>query len=343
MKKLPLYFLILLAGLALLGWVIFKNYIDAEAIPQNAKDLYLEIPTGSSFEEVVAILQSKNFIQNEVSFRRLADYMRYERAPMRPGRFKVQPGWSNIRLIKHLRRGEQATVKVVLNNERLLEDVAKKVSRFIEPTSTEILDRFKDKNTLKMLGFTEETLMSVFIPNTYELYWNTTPEAFLKRMKKEHDRFWDQNNRLKKATKIKLTPEEVYTLASIVEKETRKGKEKPRIAGVYLNRLEQNIRLQADPTAVFATREFNVRRVLKRHTRFDSPYNTYRYAGLPPGPISMASIESLDAVLNAEQHDYIYFCARGDASGLHSFAKTLAGHNRNVSKYKRNLRKRGIR
>jgi len=343
MKKLTLYLLILLAGIALLGWVIFKNYIDAGAIPQNAKDLHVEIPTGSSFEEVVAILQSKKFIPNERSFRQLAEYMRYERDPMRPGRFKVEPGWSNIRLIRHLRGGEQAPVKVVLNNERLLEEVAKKVSRFIEPTSEDLLSAFKNKEVLEELGFKEETLMSVFIPNTYELYWNTTPDAFLKRMKKEHDRFWDQDNRLKKATKIKLTPQEVYTLASIVEKETLKGQEKPRIAGVYLNRLEKNIRLEADPTAVFATREFNVRRVLNRHIKFDSPYNTYRYAGLPPGPISMSSIGSIDGVLNAEQHDYIYFCARGDGSGLHSFAKTLAGHNRNVSKYKRNLRKRGIR
>ena len=164
----------------------------------------------------------------------------------------------------------------------------------------------------------------------------------MKRMIKEHKRFWNKNGRSKKARALKMKPEEVYTLASIVEKETLATKEKPRMAGVYLNRLEIGMRLQADPTCVFATRDFGTARVTNYHLKFDSPYNTYLYAGLPPGPISMASISSLDAVLDAEDHDYLYFCAKGDGSGLHAFAKTLSGHNQNAAKYRANLKKRGF-
>ena len=343
MKKLTLYIGILIAGLALLAWIVFKEYIDSNAIPKNTEDTILIIPTGSNFEDVIKILKEKEFIPNESSFRQLSDYMHYKKDQMRPGRFEVQPGWSNIDLIRHLRGGSQAPINVVLNNERLTEEVAEKVSRFIEPTSKDLNTTFQNDSFINKLGYNKETLMSLFIPNTYQMFWNSTPEQFLDRMKQENERFWSQDNRLQKAKEIDLTPEEVYTLASIVEKETLKGSEKPRIAGVYLNRLKKNIRLQADPTAVFATREFNVGRVLNRHINFDSPYNTYRYAGLPPGPISMSSISSIDAVLNAEGHDYIYFCARGDGSGLHSFAKSLKGHNKNVARYKRNLRLRGIR
>ncbi len=325
------------------GWVYYTNYIDAKAVPDELEDPYVYFPTGSTFEDIVAILDEKGVIQNEASFRRLADYMKYKRASMRAGRFELKPGWTNIQLIRHLRTGSQAPVKVVLNNERMPKNVAKKVASFIEAEEQELLDLFSNKEFLRDIGYTKETLMSLFIPNTYEMYWNTNPEKFIDRMVAEHYAFWNKNNRLKKAKAISLSQAEVYTLASIVEKETLQEKEKPRIAGVYLNRLKQNIRLQADPTAVFATREFNVRRVLNRHIKFDSPYNTYRYAGLPPGPIAMSSISSIDAVLNAEKHEYIFFCAKGDGTGFHSFAKTLAGHNKNASRYRQNLRRRGLR
>ena len=225
----------------------------------------------------------------------------------------------------------------------MIENVAAKAARFIEPDSVDLLIAFRNPINLEKYGFTEETLMSLFIPNTYEFFWNTSPEAFLERMKKEHDKFWEQNNRLKKAEKLGLKPAEVYTVASIVEKETLQNSEKKRMAGVYLNRLEINMKLQADPTSVFATKDFTTKQVTDYHTNFDSPYNTYRYAGLPPGPIAMASIASIDAVLNREDHKYYYFCAKGDGSGLHNFAKNLNGHNQNVRIYKSNLRKRGLR
>lgn len=344
MRRSGFYFLITLALLGLLGlWYIYNNFIDSKAVPKTITDPFVFIPTGSNFEDVVAILKEKGFIQNEPSFRMLADYMKYKKPVMRAGKFKVEPGWSNIQLIRGLRGNPQAPVKVILTTERLVEEVAEKVADVLEQDKVSFEALFNDKNYLQEIGYTQETLMSLFIPNTYEFYWTTTPKQFIERMIREHRSFWEKENRLDKAKSLGYSQAEVYTLASIVEKETLQGSEKPRIAGVYLNRLKKGILLQADPTAVFATRDFDTGRVLYSHINVDSPYNTYKYKGLPPGPIAMASISSIDAVLNAEKHEYIYFCAKGDGSGLHSFAKTLEGHNQNVAIYKKNLRQRGIR
>lgn len=345
MKKILRWLIIVLflLGVSLATLVYFK-FIKGSNVPKEIGDeKYVQIPSGSEFEEVVALLKEEGLLQNETTFRFLADRMEYKRSPMRGGRFKVSPGWTMVKLIRHLRNGKQSPVKVVLTNERLPEDVAAKAARFIEADSQELMALMLDETYLEEIGYTLETIISLFIPNTYELYWNTTPETFFERMLRENKNFWKQEKRLLKAEAIGLSPEEVYTLASIIEKETLRKDEKPRMAGVYLNRLETGMRLQADPTAVFATRDFDTKRVLNRHTQFDSPYNTYIYAGLPPGPISMASISSIDAVLNAEDHDYVYFCAKGDGSGYHAFAKTLKGHNRNAARYRANLRKRGLR
>ena len=173
--------------------------------------------------------------------------------------------------------------------------------------------------------------------------WNIAPEAIADRMEKEHQFFWSQNNRLQKAKEIGLSPTEVYTLASIVEKESQSKIERPIIAGLYLNRLKTGIPLQADPTVVFAVGDFTLRRVLNKHLEIDSPYNTYRFTGLPPGPICMPSISSLDAILNAEKHRYLYMCAKPDNSGLHVFAESLSEHNVNANRYRRWLNQRGIR
>lgn len=329
--------------LLLIGAFIYFKFVGAPAVPAGLKDYYVQIPTNSSYEEVLDTLEAKGILKDRQAFTLLAERMKYKRDPMRAGRYELQPGWSLIQLIRHLRGGRQAPVDVVLTNERLPENVAAKAARFIEPDSTDIQALFQDEDYLASIGYTPETLMSMFIPNTYEFFWNTSPRGFVERMAKEHDAFWEKDNRLQKAEALGLKPQEVYTLASIVEKETLVNKEKPRMAGVYLNRLRTGMRLQADPTAVFARRDFDTPRVTHYHTKFDSPYNTYLYAGLPPGPISMASISSIDAVLNAEEHDYIFFCAKGDGSGLHAFAKTLGGHNDNVAEYKRNLAKRGLR
>lgn len=329
--------LFIIAGGAL-TYVLFSS-----GVPLQLKDRYVQIPTGSNFEQVVDTLKNKGIIKNEQLFRLLSERMSYKRDPMRAGRYEVKPGWSIIQLIRHLRNGEQSPVKVVLTNERLVENVAAKAARFIEPDSVTMLQFMTDPNYLQNIGYTPETLMSLFIPNTYQMYWNTTPEAFMERMIKEHDNFWKKDNRLQKAEALGMTPNEVYTLASIIERETNANSEKPRMAGVYLNRLRIGMRLQADPTAVFATRDFDTPRVTNYHIFFESPYNTYLHAGLPPGPITMASISSIDGVLNAEKNDYIYFCATGEADGLHAFAATLEEHNQNVRRYVETLKRRGLR
>lgn len=337
MKKLIRYGVVALIAAAVLAFYFYNKFIGGPVVPEGMESYIIQIPSNSEYDEVVDILKDRNLIQNKEVFNRLAERMNYKKSPMRSGRFEISPGWNTIDLIRHLRNGKQAPVDVVINNARLPEEVAGKVAGFIEPDSLELNALFTDQAYLQSINYTPETLMSLFIPNTYEFFWNTSPKEFMERMIKEHDRFWNSEGRLNKAKNLEMTPEAVYTLASILERETQQNSEKKRMAGVYLNRLKKGIRLQADPTAVFATRDFDTKRVLNYHINFDSPYNTYLYAGLPPGPIFMASIPSIDAVLNAEKHDYIFFCARGDGSGLHNFAKTLQGHNRNVRIYKKNL------
>lgn len=335
--------LLLIAGLALAGYAYYELMVKP-AVPANwNKTSYLEIPRSASYEQVMDSFQTKGIEVNRMLFDPLAERMAFKREKMRAGRFSLRPNMSMVELIRHLRISQQVTTNVVLTTEREPINVAAKVARFLEPDSLEFVRLFQNEAYLDSIGYTPATLQSLFIPNTYELYWNTSPRDFMTRMIKEHDRFWGANDRRAKAEKLKMSPTEVYTLASIVEKESLQPTERPRIAGVYLNRLEQGILLQADPTVVFGLRQFDLGRVLYVHLESDSPYNTYRFAGLPPGPIAMSSPGSIDAVLNSEAHDYIYFCARGDGSGFHNFAETTAGHSRNRAVYAKNLKARGIR
>jgi UPF0755 protein len=336
---------LLLGIIGIVAAVVFWNPIKAmffSAVPSDLESQYVYIPTNSSFEQVVNILKKGRFIEDESGFRWLADQMKYKKEPMRPGRFEIKSGWTIREMIQHLRIGEQAPVKVILNNERLPEDVAGKVARTLESDSASLIQTFRDPAFLAEIGCKPENLITLFIPNTYEMYWNTDPKGFVRRMIKEHDAFWDKNNRRAKAKALGLPIEEVYTLASIVERETNANSEKPTIAGVYLNRLRINMPLQADPTCVFATRDFETHRVTQFHTTFQSPYNTYIHTGLPPGPISMAAIPTIDAVLNPEKHNYLYFCAKPDDSGTHAFAATLQGHNVNVDRFRIWMRQKGM-
>jgi len=342
MLKKVLLTLLVIGGIA--GFFLWGKYqaVSSSNVPSDVENLFVEIPTNSTFPEVVDILFQNGQIKDTVSFRKVAEWMSYKKPKMRSGRFEIKPDWSNRDLISHLRGGKQSTVKVVFNTGRFVEEIAGKAALNIEADSISIVQLLNDKNFIKGHGYKSETLISLFIPNTYEFFWNTDAKGFFEKMVKEHDRFWKKNDREKKAAQLKMSKEEVYTLASIVERETNKKDEKKRIAGVYLNRLRKGIPLQADPTAVFATRDFTARRVLNKHINFDSPYNTYKYTGLPPGPISVASISSIDGVLNGESHDYIYFCAKPDNSGYHAFAKTLSGHNRNAKKFHNWLNKQRI-
>ncbi|MCB0689193.1 MAG: endolytic transglycosylase MltG, partial [Saprospiraceae bacterium] len=239
--------------------------------------------------------------------------------------------------------GNQTPVNLVINNVRTINDLAGKIASQVEVDSSTLANYLKDPSFLNKFDLDAEDAMTLFIPNTYQVYWTVSPDALSERLSQEKIKFWESNDRVRKATDLNLTPAQVYTLASIVERETQAGKERPTVAGLYLNRLKQGIPLQADPTVVFATGIYDLRRVLNVHLEIDSPYNTYKYAGLPPGPIFMPSIQSIDAVLDAEKHDYLYMCARPDNSGLHAFAASLSAHNQNANRYRQWLNDRGIK
>ncbi len=328
------FILLAIAAAGFYAWNLFYK----PNVPATLENEFVQFPTGSTVEDMTRILKEGNFILDESSFLMMAERMNLKG---RGGRFKIKPGMSSYQLVRFLRSGEQSPVKLVLVNERLPEHIAGKAARFIEADSLSILTLLNDPVYLDSIGYTPETILSLFIPNTYEFFWNTSPRKFVERMIKEHDKFWSSNGRQAKADALGLTREQVYTVASIVERETNANSEKARIAGVYLNRVNIGMPLQADPTLVFASRDWEGRDLAKYKT-LDSPYNTYMYPGLPPGPISMASIPSIDATLNREDHDYIFFCAIGDGSGLHSFSVTYDGHLVNVRKYKENLIKRGM-
>lgn len=325
------------------GLFLLYLFVYSPVLPSSSQSKMIKIPSGTDFNSLLRILEKDEILSNTQFFSLLSKKMNFKDGKVKSGLYKIEKGTNLIQLIRKLRAGDQEPVNVVLTTERMPENVAGKVATFIESDSLSLIELFNNNELIGTEGFTKDNFQSLFIPNTYEMFWNTNPDAFLSRMKAEYDKFWKSNRRIEKAALLSLSPQEVYTLASIVEKETLQKSEKARIAGVYLNRLRIGMPLQADPTAVFARKDFLARRVTDFHTKFDSPYNTYKYTGLPPGPITMSSISSIDAVLNPEKHNYLYFCAVGDESGLHSFAESLSDHNRNAQIYRENLVRRGLR
>lgn len=265
---------------------------------------------------------------------------------IKPGKYSIQENMSTNDLVNMFRGGRQTAVKLSFNNQDTLEKLAGRISEQLEADSISLLTAFKDSKFLSENNFNEKSILSIFIPNSYEFYWNTSAEKFRDKMFVEYQNFWNQT-RLQKAKKLNLSQKEVITLASIVQKETSKTSERPIVAGLYLNRLQNNWPLQADPTVIYAIRQikgqdFVVKRVLKVDLEINSPYNTYKNLGLPPSLIAMPDVSSIDAVLNAEKHDYFYMCASIDKIGFHEFAKSLAQHNRNAEKYQNWLNKQGI-
>ncbi len=303
----------------------------------------IEIPSGSSYNDVLTILQDQDIIQDVSSFDFVAGLMKYKKDEVPSGRFKIQPGWNNRSLISLLRSGIQEPINLTFNNIRYTHELAGILSSYLAPDSSTFLLYLSDPEKISKLGFNENNILTMFIPNTYQLYWNTSVESFMKRMKKEHDTFWNTPWRKDSLASKNLTATEVYTLASIVEKETRLSSEKTTVAGVYLNRIKRGMKLEADPTVVYAVGDFTIRRVLLRHLETPSPYNTYLNEGLPPGPICMPSIESIDACLHAKDHNYIFFCAKPGYDGAHNFASTLGEHNRNARVFHNWLNKEKIK
>ena len=306
----------------------------------TAENYSLYIYSNDDFETIKNKLYSDSLVINKKSFEWVAkklDYPKY----IKSGHYIIKDGMSNRHLLNMLRSGSQTPVKFTFNNIRTLEQLAARIDEQLELDSLAVLNAIKGNATLKKMGFDKENFAALFIPNTYELYWNIDANEFVEKMINEYNKFWNEE-RINKAKSLNITPIEVSILASIVDKETAKVSEMPRIAGVYINRLKKNWALQADPTLVFAIGDFEIKRVLDIHKEIESPYNTYKYIGLPPGPICIPSIAAIDAVLNAEKHKYFYFCANSDMSGYHVFARNMKEHNMNAEKYRKALNKRRI-
>ena len=323
------------------GYWLYKTIMSPNVQTADGKNVELFIPTGSDYNQLKAILADAHFIVNEKSFNWIANKKELP-DNIHPGHYVVKNGMSNNQLVNMLRGGLQTPVKVTFNNIRDVNMLAGRIATQIEADSTSISNLLHNQDYINQLSFNKYTIPALFLPDTYEFYWNTDAEGFVVRMFQEYNKFWTEE-RKQQAQSKGLTPIQVSTLASIVNKETNMSDEMPRVAGVYLNRLKNNWLLQADPTLVFAWNDFTIKRVLDRHKEIESPYNTYKYPGLPPGPICVPSITAVKAVLNAEDHHYFYFCAKEDFSGYHNFAKTLAEHNRNAAKYQQALNQRGIK
>lgn len=293
------------------------------------------------FEALCRELQDSANCKHIQFFKLLAKFRAYPEN-IKSGRYAIEPGMNNTTVLNRLRRGQQSPIRLTFNNLRLISDLTNRLSEQLMLTNDDLLPYLMDESYCESLGFNTTTIKTMFIPNTYEVYWNIPADKLVERMKQEYDIFWTDERR-KKAKNLRLSPVEVAILASIVEEETAVVEEYPVVSGLYINRLHKGMLLQADPTIKYAVGDFTLRRVLNKHLEVDSPYNTYLHPGLPPGPIRIPSIRGIDAVLNYTRHNYLYMCAKEDFSGRHSFAVTLSEHNRNADRYRAELNRRGIR
>ncbi len=322
------------------GFIGLKFYKVYFAPNVNGNQAYLYIKTGSNYDDLLANLQTKDVLKDLASFTEAAGKMKLA-ASLKPGRYGLKEGLTNRTLINMLKAGNQEPVKLKFQNIRKKENFAAYMAKNMEADSLAFINVLDSTALLEKYGFNKENSYTMFIPNTYEMYWNVKPIDFFERMQKEYVKFWT-TERKQKAAKLNLTPIEVSILASIVDYEALYNIEMPIIAGLYLNRLNQGILLQADPTVIFANNDFTVKRVTGKLLAVDSKYNTYKYRGLPPGPIMMPSIKAIDAVLNPQANKYIYMAAKEDFSGYHNFAETEEQHEINGKKYRAALNKRKI-
>lgn len=329
---------ILLSIAVIVGWGQW-NYRFGSAI---AREGVVYITHDMDFAQTAQILADSGYLTNPSRWSSMAQSHGMDSVQM--GRYSLESGESYRTALSKMRYGRETPVRLTFNNIRNMERLAGVVSRYLAADSVAMLCTLRDGQLIDQMGFSWATLPAMFIPNTYELYWSCTPEEFMRRMKREYDKFWNAD-RLAKAEKLGYTPQQIATIASIVIEETKFRGEMSDVAGVYLNRLRVGMPLQADPTLKFAVGDFTLRRVLNIHKKADSPYNTYKYSGLPPGPICIAPIDAIDSVLaySDKKHDYYYFCAKPDFSGQHAFARSLPEHNRNAAAYYSALNKRGIR
>lgn len=340
MKKSKL--VILLLCIILLGGLFTAYYTAVLTRPfPIEKKAMLYIDADDNIDSVYHKVKVTGKITRFTTFKLLATLTGYPEK-IHPGAYSLSPDYSCWTLIHHLKSGQQTPVNLILPSARTVNILMQKVARQIMADSTTLAGMLADTSFCKKLGYTPQTLPALFIPNTYQVYWTIEPEDFFARMQKEHKRFWNEE-RQEKAKALGLTLTEVVTLASIVDEETANNAEKPTIAGLYLNRLRIGMPLQADPTVKFALNNPGLKRILHKHLEVESPYNTYKHAGLPPGPIRIPSVAGIESVLNAKKHNFLYMCAKETLDGTHNFASNLSEHQKNAQKYQRELNRRKIK
>lgn len=332
--------LLFIALATILSFMVFSGYqyVAVDNILIDKGDQRICIPEGMQFEELLEEMDKSGVVHEPISFAFLSKLMNYQ-DNIKPGCYLLKENMTNPEAIRLLRSGNQEEVKLTFSNARFIQDLAGDLTRNTLADSSKMASLLLNPATAQKYGFNSATFISMFIPNTYFVYWTDDEEAILNRIKKEYTRFWNEE-RSAKAKKLNLSKTEISTLASIVQGETLSRQEQPKVAGLYLNRVRKGMKLQADPTLSFILGDFTIE-LRNIHKKIDSPYNTYMYAKIPPGPISMPSVSAIDAVLNEEKHDFLFMCSKGDGSELHNFAKTNAGHIKNIVSYKKNLKKRG--
>ena len=327
---------ILLLGIAGIAHIYY--YFFAQPFQITETD-YIYIDRDDNVDSVYQKIIKTGNPKQMHGFESLVKYKGYT---PKTGRYAIKSTDNMRYLHRRLSMGYQSPVMLTVGSVRTLDRMARNVARQLMIDSTEVARLMADTAYIRSIGYSKETLPALFIPNTYEVYWNLSAEELMQRMVKENKAFWN-DKRMNQAKAIGLTPIEVATLASIVEEETANQNEKPMVAGLYINRLQRGMLLQADPTVKFSLQEFSLKRILYKHLEVDSPYNTYKYAGLPPGPIRVPSYQGLESVLNYTKHNYLYMCAKEDFSGTHNFAVTSAQHAANARRYQQALNRKGIR
>lgn len=340
-KKILIWFIALVVIIGTIAGFVAYKYAFSSNVTISKDKAYFYIHTGATYNDVVDSLVDKSYLKNKSSFLFISKIKKYN--VVKPGRYQIYNGESNWKLIDKLRSGNQTPVNVVVPSVRTIDKIAEAVDKYFEFDANDLLNAIYSDSTFKKYSLNKDNIAVLFIPNTYEMFWTSTPEEFVERMKQEYDNFWT-NERKQKAKNIGLTQIQVSILASIVQSEQMQhAEERPIIAGLYLNRLRKGMPLQSDPTLIFAIGDFTIKRVYDYQKRIISPYNTYLIIGLPPGPILNPDVSSIDAVLNAQKNDYIYMCAREDFSGYHNFASNLTQHNLNAEKYHNALDKLKIK
>lgn len=331
-----------LRAIKLIVWVgiVFLGILWSATKPCTKIPTEIVIPTGSTYSALLDTLSSAG-VERMGVVNIIGKLKKLDRNP-KAGHYLLPEDATPMTIVNMLRSGAQKPVRLTFNNMRTLEDLSGRIAEQIEADSAMLLSHLQNPATAEKYGIRKEEVIGLFIPNTYEVWWNISPEALTERMSKEWNKFWNKE-RSAKLARTRLSKMEVITLASIVYEESKNVGEMSKIAGVYINRLRRGMPLQACPTAKYAIGDFTIKRVLHKHTQVRSPYNTYINRGLPPGPICTPSIAAIDAVLNYTDHKYLYFCAKEDFSGTHYFSSTLSEHNRYAARYTKALNKAGIR